>query len=77
MPATLDQIAVGRAAIVESVSGPDELVQRLLEFGLMDGETVEVIGVAPMGDPIEVRVGNTRLSLRRREAAGVTVRPIT
>jgi ferrous iron transport protein A len=76
MPATLDQIPVGGAAVIESVAGPDELVQRLLEFGLMEGETVEVIGVAPLGDPVEVRVGNTRLSLRRREAAGVAVRPI-
>ena len=69
---TLDQLPVGQSAIIESLSGPDDLVQRLLELGLMEGETVEVISIAPLGDPVEVRLGNTRLSLRRRDAAGGT-----
>jgi ferrous iron transport protein A len=71
---TLDQIPVGRSGVIESLHGPDELVQRLLEFGMLEGETIEVIGVAPLGDPVEVRLGNTRLSLRRHDAAGITVR---
>jgi ferrous iron transport protein A len=72
--ATLDQLPVGRSGVIESLRGPDELMQRLMEFGVLEGETIEVIGVAPLGDPVEVRLGNTRLSLRRREAAGITVR---
>ncbi len=56
-------------------AGDPALVQRLYEMGLLEGDTVEVIGVAPLGDPIEVRIGGTRLSLRRREAAAVTLSP--
>lgn len=73
---TLDQLRPGQRAAIAEVTGPPALVQRLLEFGFLDGEIVELVAVAPLGDPVEVRVGNTRLSLRRREAAGVRVDPV-
>ena len=72
---TLDQLGVGQAGRVEAVGGDPALVQRLYEMGLLEGEVIEVVGFAPLGDPVEVRIGNTRLSLRKREAGGVTVRP--
>ena len=70
---TLDQLAPGDVATVESLAGEAGLVQRLYEIGLFEGEAVEVVAFAPLGDPVEVRVGATRLSLRKREAAAVTV----
>lgn len=70
---SLDQLAVGQRASVAAVQGDDALVQRLLEMGLLEGEEVEVIGVAPLGDPLEIRLRDYRLSLRRREAARVLV----
>ena len=71
--ATLDQLRVGQAGRVEAMAGDPALVQRLYEMGLLEGELVEVVGFAPLGDPVELRVGNTRLSLRKREAAAVSV----
>ena len=50
-----------------------DLVQRLLEMGLLEGEEIEVLGFAPLGDPMEIRLRDYRLSLRRSEAARVTV----
>jgi ferrous iron transport protein A len=70
---TLDQIRPRQRCRVETVGGPPELVQRLLEFGLLEGETIEVISFAPLGDPLEIQIGGTRLSLRKREAAFITV----
>jgi ferrous iron transport protein A len=70
----LSDLRPGERASVVSVAGDPALVQRLYEFGLMEGEELELIALAPLGDPIEVRLGNTRLSLRRAEAVGVTVR---
>jgi ferrous iron transport protein A len=64
---------MGQRARVESLIGEDALVQRLLEMGLFEGEEVEVIGVAPLGDPIEIRLCDSRLSLRRNDAARVLV----
>ncbi|HKI34732.1 MAG TPA: ferrous iron transport protein A [Gemmataceae bacterium] len=70
---TLDQLRVGERCRVESLDGEDALVQRLLEMGLLEGEEVEVTNVAPLGDPIEIRLRDYRLSLRRREAARIHV----
>ena len=69
----LSDLKPGQRARIEAIAGEPALVQRLYEFGLLEGEEVELVAVAPLGDPVEIRVGQTRLSLRLREAAGVTV----
>jgi ferrous iron transport protein A len=71
---TLADLSPGQSAVVVSVSGDPALVQRLYEMGLLEGERVEFVARAPLGDPIEIRFGNSRLSLRRSEAAGIEVR---
>ena len=70
---TLADLSPGQRAEIVSLAGDPALVQRLYEFGLLEGERVEVVARAPLGDPIEIRVGNSRLSLRKAEAAYVTV----
>jgi ferrous iron transport protein A len=71
--ATLDQLQRGQRASVTALDGNDPLVQRLLEMGLLEGEEIEVIGFAPLGDPMEIRLRDYRLSLRRSEAARIQV----
>ncbi|HMF16401.1 MAG TPA: FeoA family protein [Gemmataceae bacterium] len=73
---TLDQLLPGQRARVEAIPGEDYLVQRLLEMGLLEGEEIEVLGFAPFGDPIEIRLRDYRLSLRRSEAARVAVQTL-
>ncbi|MFZ5799073.1 MAG: FeoA family protein [Thermodesulfobacteriota bacterium] len=53
------------------VTGP--LKRRLMDMGVLVGETVKVEKVAPLGDPIEVTIKNYHLSLRKREAEGIGV----
>jgi ferrous iron transport protein A len=74
---SLDQLRVGQRARVQAIDGEDALVQRLLEMGLLEGEEIEVIGFAPLGDPIEIHLRDYRLSLRRTEAARVAVDLLT
>jgi ferrous iron transport protein A len=74
--ATLDQLRPGDRARVERVEGEDALVQRLLEMGLFEGEELEVLGFAPLGDPMELRLRDYRLSLRKSEAARLVVTPL-
>lgn len=74
---TLDQLRRGQRASIAAVDGNDAIMQRLLEMGLIDGEEIEVIGFAPLGDPIEIRLRDYRLSLRRSEAARVQVQLLT
>ncbi len=70
---TLAQLSVGQRARVNSVEGTTSIVQRLLEMGLFEGEEIQVVGFAPFGDPIEIRLRDYRLSLRRSEAAMVQI----
>ncbi len=71
----LSELTPGQRGQVVHISGPPPLLQRLYEMGLLEGETVEMLGAAPLGDPLEIRLGNTRLSLRKSEAASILVRP--
>jgi ferrous iron transport protein A len=74
---SLDQLKTSQRACIRGVQGHDSLVQRLLEMGLLEGEEVEVLGFAPFGDPMEIRLRDYRLSLRRAEAACITVTPLS
>jgi ferrous iron transport protein A len=69
----LDQLKAGQHARIETIQARGVLGQRLLEMGLLEGEVVEVVGFAPLGDPMEIRLRDYRLSLRRQEAACITV----
>lgn len=74
---TLDQMPIGTKLEIEAVLGEDGIGQRLLEMGILEGEPIEVIGFAPLGDPIEVRLRDYRLSLRKTEAARIRVRTVS
>lgn len=61
----------GQRGRVVHVGGEPTLAQRLMELGLTEGAEVVVLGVAPLGDPIQVSLDRTRLSIRRCEARDV------
>jgi Fe2+ transport system protein FeoA len=73
-PEQLDAVPVGRAATVVSVECERPTARRLMELGLLPGTRVEVVRVAPMGCPLELRVRDSSLSIRRVDAARVAVR---
>ncbi len=70
---TLAELAVGDIARVVQVEGADEISIRLMEMGLVPGIDVRLLGRAPLGDPLEFEVRGYRLSLRKSEAARVTI----
>jgi ferrous iron transport protein A len=70
----LDQLRPGQRGRIESLPADGSTAQRLMEMGLLEGEEVELLGFAPLGDPLEIRLRDYRLSLRRSEAARVLVR---
>jgi len=67
----LSDLRPGVCAWVAEVTGPDRA--RLLELGFVPGTPVELVRAAPMGDPLEVRLRGSRISLRREEADWVRV----
>ena len=70
---TLDALAPGRRGRITAVGGDGPALQRLLEMGFVEGVEIEVLRVAPLGDPIEVRVTGYLVSLRRAEASTIAV----
>ncbi len=66
---TLDQIRAGTSAELLDIDPCNGLRLRLMEMGLTPGTGVSVLRVAPLGDPIEIMVRGTRLSIRKKEAA--------
>ena len=75
VPATvsLDALEAGTHARVTAVRGSGAVARRLMEMGVVPGAPVRVIKAAPLGDPLEVRVRNYHLALRRNEAQTVSV----
>jgi Fe2+ transport system protein FeoA len=72
---SLVDLPLGRNAEIVSIDCGRRLSRRLMEMGLLPGTQVRVVRVAPLGDPIELRVRNYSLSVRRAEAAKIAVRP--
>ena len=70
---TLDTLSENQRGRIVDVVGEDGIAVRLLEMGLTDGEEIELLGFAPLGDPIEFLVRGYRISLRKNEAQRVQV----
>ncbi|WP_448872927.1 FeoA family protein [Desulfobulbus propionicus] len=74
MEQTLADIAVGeKGKILGFEKGAQGYRQKLLAMGLIKGTEFEVARVAPMGDPVEIKVRDYSLSLRRDEAKALLV----
>ena len=69
----LAKLAVGQRGRVVTIEGADDVSMRLLEMGLTPGVEVSLLGVAPLGDPIEIELRGYRLSLRKSEASRIDV----
>ena len=72
----LSGLRIGARASVVRIEGSDEVSLRLMEMGLTPGVEVGLIGLAPLGDPLELELRGYRLSLRKSEAARVLVDPL-
>ncbi|MEX0867676.1 MAG: FeoA family protein [Pirellulales bacterium] len=73
---TLDSLKQGDSARVVDVAGDDGIAMRLMEMGVTEGELVTVLGFAPLGDPMELRIRGYHLSLRASEARRVQIDPV-
>ena len=69
----LARLKPGQKGRITAIGAVGPLKRRLLDMGVLVGEEVKVEKVAPMGDPIEVRIKSYSLSLRKREAEEIGV----
>ena len=71
----LSELKQGQKAIITSFQS-SELELKLMEMGCLPGEEVVVEQVAPLGDPISIKIAGYSLSLRKSEAAEINIESI-
>ncbi|MBJ6801646.1 MULTISPECIES: FeoA family protein [Geomonas] len=69
----LAKLKPGQQGKITSIGSIGPLKRRLMDMGVLVGENVKVLKVAPLGDPIEVSIKSYNLSLRKKEAEGIAV----
>ena len=72
----LSELKPGRSAVIEEVGGEGALRQHFLDMGVIPGTEVTVIKLAPMGDPMELRIHGYELTLRLAEAEKIGITPV-
>ena len=70
---TLNELPVGKAAVITKVGGAGALRCRLLDMGLIPKTKIVITKVAPMGDPIELRLRGYTLTIRIEDAKNIEV----
>lgn len=73
---SLAELDPGQPARIVRVGSRGTIRRRLVDMGAVCGTEVRVIKSAPLGDPIEIKLKGYNLSLRKNEAAVITVEPI-
>jgi ferrous iron transport protein A len=73
---SLRSIPSGQKVRIVEVQAEGELGRRIRDMGLVPGTEVQVVGRAPLRDPVALRLSGFTLSLRNREADYITVAPL-
>jgi ferrous iron transport protein A len=66
----------GQQGRIVAIGAIGPLKRRLMDMGVLVGEVVRVVKVAPLGDPIEITVKSYQLSLRKKEAEGIALEEV-
>ena len=72
----LNELCKGEKGKILKVEGNRILKRRLRDMGVIPGEIIEVVRIAPLGDPLEIKVKGYYLSLRKSEAENITVEKV-
>ena len=65
---TVNNLLPGDTGIIANINAPSNIKKRLMDMGIIEGVEIEMIRTAPLGDPIEIKVHNTLIALRKNEA---------
>jgi len=66
---TVNDLLPGERGFIHTIKGPQSIRQRFMDMGIIEGVGVEMIRSAPLGDPVQIKVLDTLLALRRNEAS--------
>ena len=69
----LNDLKPGSRGKIKKVYGQGNLKRKLLDMGILPGAAIEVIKLAPLGDPVDIKIKGYHLSLRKEEAKQISV----
>ncbi len=75
MNSTIASLEVGEKGVIKELS-LDDIPLALLEMGCLPGEDVELIQIAPLKDPLYIRVNGSHLAIRKETAAQILITKI-
>ncbi|PKL59115.1 MAG: ferrous iron transport protein A [Methanomicrobiales archaeon HGW-Methanomicrobiales-4] len=70
---TAEKLVPGSSAVITGISGDPLVRRRLMEMGVLPGSPLKLVRWAPLGDPVECQIRGYKLSIRRTEAAMISV----
>ncbi len=71
---TLNEVPLRTPVQIDDIVGDRPFRRRLMELGFLPGVSLQVLGIAPFGDPMDLEIRGCRFSLRKAEAACISVR---
>ena len=71
---TINDLKIGQEGVILTVGGEGALRLRFLDMGLIPGTKVMLQKIAPMGDPIQIRLRGYELTIRREDAAKIALK---
>ncbi|UZJ36907.1 FeoA family protein [Prosthecochloris sp. SCSIO W1103] len=72
----LSELTKGQTARIKKISCSGSLKSKLIDMGVLKGERVQVVRIAPLGDPVEVLIKQYKLSLRKKDIEGIIVEEV-
>jgi Fe2+ transport system protein A len=73
MNTSLDHLHPNQSGTIIAIEAGPELTRRMSALGLRLGRRVEVLRIAPLQGPLQIRVGHTELMIRRIDAAKINI----
>lgn len=70
---SLEEFVIGETGVIKTVSGEGRIRRRMFDMGVTPGAVVTLHKKAPLGDPIEITIRDYELTLRKTEAAYITM----
>ena len=70
---TLDRVAAGHRCRIVRLGLKGALRRRMMDMGMVTGADIEVVRMAPLGDPMELKIKGYLLSLRKEDAQYIEV----
>jgi len=70
---SMRQMSANQAGVISRVKGGGEVGIRIREMGLVPGAAIEIVGRAPLNDPVHIKLYGNNLTLRNNEADRILV----